>query len=158
LKRRLSGGAFCAVFDNGERAIDGDVLQNIHAAADPADLDAVNPVMLAQSEVEARAVVALVASAGVDLGDLGQLAGHDFHVGSHAVAIGLHSAEPDLEPMVSGHRLVSHLQNGDSPPLTDCQSRRSRDRPGDCPALFTGTPSTLLLYEGRRARRSRDRR
>ena len=56
----------------------------------------------AKSEMQAGSEMALVSASAVDLVDLRQVAGDDSDPGSDSVAIGLHAAKPDLEPVVSG--------------------------------------------------------
>jgi len=45
------------------------VVQHVDAAADPADFDPVDPIVLAEAEVQARAPMALVSPSAVDFVD-----------------------------------------------------------------------------------------
>lgn len=54
-------------FRDGQQLVDGYVPQHIDSAADPADFDLLDPLVLGQAEMEPRAEVALVAAAAVHL-------------------------------------------------------------------------------------------
>ena len=92
-----------APLEDAHDSIHGDVLEHVDPAADPADLDAVDAVVLAQAEVQPRAEVALVAAAAVDLVDLAS--GRRPTTLTRAPTpsrLVLHALQPDLEPVVAG--------------------------------------------------------
>ncbi len=76
----------------------GDVAEDLGPTAGPADFDAVDLIGGAESEVEPCAEVALVTSAAVDFRDLYAIAGDNSDPRADAVAVGLTTFEPNLDP------------------------------------------------------------
>ena len=86
--------------------VDLDALEDIDAATDPAHFNLINVLVLAQSEVKACAVVALITTTAVDFVDLHQLARDHFDPRSDAVPIGPPAQELELDPMSIARRVI----------------------------------------------------
>ncbi len=97
---RLSGRGWCIPFRDPEELVDLDVFEDVHPAADPPDLDPVDAVAPAQSEVKSASPMALVATTAVDFVDLGQIAGNHFDIGADAVSIAAEAARSYLNGLV----------------------------------------------------------
>jgi len=93
----------------GERhqPVDTRFIEHFDTAADPADFDSVDLPVLAEAEVQPRAVMALVSAAAMDLVDLRQVAGNDFHPGPDAVTVGPCAAQTDFSPVVAVGGIIS---------------------------------------------------
>jgi hypothetical protein len=84
-----------------------DSFQYIHTTADPMHFDTIDCSMLPQSKMQARAIVALVATTAVDFIHLVQIACDDPHVSANAVTVGLAARQLDFNPMLGVVRIVS---------------------------------------------------
>ena len=96
-------------FGDHREPVDRYVLENVRAAADPMDFDAIGTATIPQAKVESRPPVALIAAAAVDLVDLRQVARHDPHPRADAVAVALDALEPDVQPVVLAPLLIEHV-------------------------------------------------
>ncbi len=94
-------GGFSGTFDDREQAIGWQIFQDVLAAAEPADFDAIDAVARAETEVQTRSEVTLVPAAAMHLGNLDQIAGHNRDARSNSVAIGTDAQQTQLNPVVS---------------------------------------------------------
>src|SRR5436189_459777 len=95
-----------AAFLDRHQPIDGKSFEHIGSSAGPLDFDAIHLDSLAQAEMQAPAVVALVAASAMDLVHQRQVAADDLHFRPDAVPVRLGAYEADLQP-VSRRRIVA---------------------------------------------------
>jgi hypothetical protein len=98
--------------------VDGEVLvgwdpgQELFLTGGPADLDLVDGVLGAESEMEAWVLLEDVGGGATHFGGLGEGAGGDADEGTEAIAVALATDEAEAEPMVIGGILVFEQDGG----------------------------------------------
>jgi hypothetical protein len=77
-------------------------------AVRPLDIDLNGALVIAQSKVQARTIMALVAASGVDLGNPRLVAETDADFGSHGIAIANATHQRQLDPMPTPSGIVAN--------------------------------------------------
>lgn len=102
------------LLDNTQDLIDLDVVHDVHTTPDPADFDSVNLLAFAQSEMQARSVMALISTSAVYLVNLCQISCDDLDARAHAVSVCLEPLKANLNPVILIYRIIS--EDGGFPP------------------------------------------
>jgi len=86
---------------DGEQLVGGDLLEALHSAARPGDLDAIDDRTRPEAEVEPRIALRQVARAGAHVPDLGAPARGEPHPRTDGVAVAGRPDQAQLQPVVA---------------------------------------------------------
>src|SRR5215210_5210302 len=93
--------------DDGDKAIHGRTLKYLSFARRPADDNAVYPLALTKTEVQAPVVLTRESRSAVDDAALGQISGFDQHLGTDRAAIAARPDEIETNPVIAAVRITA---------------------------------------------------
>ena len=105
-RRQQPCGGPSPAFDDCQELVHADVLHHIQAAADPADLDAVDAVPFSQPKMKSHPMVALIPPATVHFIELYEITSHDRDVSPNAIPVRPCAEKSDLQPMIPRLRII----------------------------------------------------